>query len=58
MCTRIIIIDRGQQIIAGTARSIVEDTDSASLEDAFSRITGIRDTAELTSDFLAAMERV
>lgn len=58
VCTRIIIIDRGQQIIAGTARSIVEDTDSASLEDAFSRITGIRDTAELTSDFLAAMERV
>lgn len=58
ICTRIIIIDRGQQIISGTARSIVEDTDSASLEDAFSRITGVRDTEELTSDFMAALERV
>ena len=58
ICTRIIIIDRGQQIISGTARSIVEDTDSSSLEDAFSRITGIRDTDELTSDFMAALERV
>ena len=58
ICTRIIIIDRGQQIISGTARSIVEDTDSSSLEDAFSRITGIRDTEELTSDFMAALERV
>ncbi|MDX9758117.1 MAG: ABC transporter ATP-binding protein [Bacteroidota bacterium] len=58
ICTRIIIIDRGQQIIAGTARSIVEDTDSASLEDAFSRITGVRDTEELTSEFMAALERV
>ncbi len=58
ICTRIIIIDKGQQIISGTAKSIVEDTDSDSLEDAFSRITGIRDTKELTSDFLAALERV
>ena len=58
VCTRIIIIDRGQQIISGTARSIVEDTDSASLEDAFSRITGVRDTEEVTADFLAALERV
>jgi ABC-2 type transport system ATP-binding protein len=57
VCSRIIIIDKGQQIISGTARSIVEDTDSVSLEDAFSRITGIRDTEQLTSDFLAAMER-
>jgi len=58
VCTRIIIIDRGQQIIAGTAKSIVEDTDSSSLEDAFSRITGVRDAEELTSDFLAALDRV
>ncbi|MBE0643616.1 MAG: ABC transporter ATP-binding protein [Bacteroidetes bacterium] len=58
ICTRIIIIDKGQQIISGTAKSIVEDTDSASLEDAFSRITGVRDAADLTTDFLAALDRV
>ena len=58
VCTRIIIIDKGQQIISGTARSIVEDTDSVSLEDAFSRITGVRDTEALTTDFLAALDRV
>lgn len=58
VCSRIIIIDKGQQIIGGTARSIVEDTDSDSLEDAFSRITGVRDAEELTSDFLAALDRV
>ncbi|MFZ1731015.1 MAG: ABC transporter ATP-binding protein [Bacteroidota bacterium] len=58
ICTRIIIIDKGQQIISGTAKSIVEDTDSNSLEDAFSRITGVRDTDDLTTDFLAALDRV
>lgn len=58
ICTRIIIIDKGQTIISGTARSITEDTDSSSLEDAFSRITGIRDAGDLSDDFLAALERV
>jgi ABC-2 type transport system ATP-binding protein len=58
ICTRIVIIDKGQTIIAGTARSITEDTDSKSLEDAFSRITGIRDAGDLSNDFLAALERV
>ncbi|MCB2203977.1 ABC transporter ATP-binding protein [bacterium] len=58
ICTRIVIIDSGQQIISGTAESITRDTDSATLEDAFSRITGIRDAGELSNDFLAALERV
>ncbi len=58
ICTRIVIIDKGQTIISGTARSITEDTDSKSLEDAFSRITGIRDAGDLSNDFLAALERV
>ncbi|MBN1446810.1 MAG: ABC transporter ATP-binding protein [Bacteroidetes bacterium] len=58
ICTRIIVIDRGQQIIAGTAESITRDTDSASFEDAFQRITGVRDVGEMSNDFLAALERV
>ena len=58
ICTRIVIVDRGQQIIAGTAQSICEDTDSSSLEDAFSRITGVRDVGDLSDYLLAALERV
>ncbi|MDT8324404.1 MAG: ABC transporter ATP-binding protein [Bacteroidota bacterium] len=58
ICTRIVIIDKGQTIISGTAESITADTDSSSLEDAFSRITGIRDAGDLSNDFLAALERV
>lgn len=58
ICTRIIIIDKGQQIIAGTSESITRETDSVSFEDAFSRITGIRDAGDLSDDFLAALERV
>jgi len=58
ICTRIVIIDKGQQIISGTAESIAADTDTESLEDAFSLITGIRDAGDLSDDFLAALERV
>jgi ABC-2 type transport system ATP-binding protein len=58
ICTRIIVIDKGQQIIAGTPASITRDTDSASFEDAFQRITGVRDVGEMSNDFLAALERV
>ncbi len=58
ICTRIVIIDKGQQIITGTAIEIIEGTDSTSLEDAFSKLTGIRTAADLSDDVLAALERV
>jgi ABC-2 type transport system ATP-binding protein len=58
ICTRIIIIDRGQQIIAGTTLEIMDGTDSNSLEEAFSKLTGIRTAADLSDDVLSALERV
>ncbi len=58
ICTRIVIIDKGQQIISGTSESITADTDCETLEDAFSLITGVRDAGELSNDFLAALDRV
>jgi ABC-2 type transport system ATP-binding protein len=58
ICTRIIIIDKGQQIITGTTLEIMDGTDSNSLEEAFSKLTGIRTAADLSDDVLAALERV
>jgi ABC-2 type transport system ATP-binding protein len=56
ICTRIIIINTGQQIIDGTAADIQRATGTESLEAAFSQLTGVRDVGELTGDFLAALE--
>ena len=57
VCTRIVIIDRGMAIADGTAASIAERTATTSLESAFVRLTGHRDTAQATQDLLAALER-
>jgi len=56
ICTRIIIINGGRQIIDGTAAEIRQATGTHSLEEAFSQLTGVRDVGELTGDFLAALE--
>jgi ABC-type multidrug transport system ATPase subunit len=58
MCTRIVIINNGRQIADGTADAIREATGSASLEEAFSRLTGVRDVVRLASEFISALERV
>jgi len=57
ICTRIAIINGGVKVVEGTAQKIMEETGSHTLEEAFARITGVRDAAELTSDFLAALEK-
>jgi ABC-2 type transport system ATP-binding protein len=58
ICSRIVIIDKGQQIITGTTLEIMNGTDSSSLEEAFSKLTGIRTASDLSDDVLAALERV
>jgi ABC-type multidrug transport system ATPase subunit len=58
MCTRIVIINHGQQIADGTADAIRTATGSTTLEEAFSRLTGVRDVARLASEFISALERV
>jgi len=57
VCTRIIIINGGRQIVDGSAAAIRQATGTGSLEEAFSQLTGVRDVAELTGDFLAALEK-
>jgi len=58
ICSRIVIIDKGQQIIAGTAAGIIGDTESTTLEEAFTKLTGVRTAADLSDDVIAALERV
>ncbi len=56
ICTRIIIINQGVQIIEGTSADICAKTGTGTLEQAFSQLTGVRDVASVTRDFLAALE--
>jgi ABC-2 type transport system ATP-binding protein len=58
ICTRIVIINNGRRIAEGTPASIAAETGTTSLETAFSHLTGVRDVGQVTSDFLAALERV
>jgi len=58
ICTRIVIINDGRKIIEGTAREISRTTGTQSLEEAFGKLTGVRDATGVTADFLAALERV
>jgi ABC-2 type transport system ATP-binding protein len=58
MCTRIVIINGGKQIADGTADEIRRTTGAATLEEAFSRLTGVRDIARVASEFITALDRV
>jgi ABC-2 type transport system ATP-binding protein len=58
MCSRIVIINNGRFVTAGTSAEIRRDVGAATLEEAFSRLTGVRDVGEVAADFLASLERV
>jgi ABC-2 type transport system ATP-binding protein len=58
ICTRIFIIDKGRYVTDGTAQKIREETGTATLDEAFGKLTGVRDVGKVTADFLAALERV
>ena len=58
MCTRIVIINDGRKVATGTADEIRQSTGTATLEEAFSRMTGVRDVGETASDLLAALDRI
>lgn len=57
MCTRIVIISNGRQITDGTAERIREQTGASTLEEAFSRLTGVRDVGRVAAEFISALER-
>jgi ABC-2 type transport system ATP-binding protein len=58
MCSRIVVINNGVKIAEGTSKEIELGTGTSSLEEAFSKLTGVRDAGQVSSDFLAALERV
>jgi ABC-2 type transport system ATP-binding protein len=58
MCTRIVIINHGKFVTSGTSAEIRAREEAATLEDAFSKLTGVRDVGQVTSEFLASLDRV
>jgi ABC-2 type transport system ATP-binding protein len=57
ICSRILIINDGACIVEGSATEICSSAGTTTLEQAFSRLTGSRDAGQVTSEFLAALER-
>ena len=57
ICNRICIIDNGRKVAEGTAEEIRQQFRSASLDEAFSRLTGIREPSDVAADILAALRR-
>jgi len=57
ICTRIVIIDKGREIASGAPLEIARATGSATLDEAFARLTGVRDAGQITGDILRALER-
>ena len=58
VCTRIVVIDKGRQIATGTPADIAQQTGTSSLDEAFAKLTGVRDASLVTGDILRALERV
>ncbi len=57
VCTRLLIIDKGRAIAAGTPAEIAAATGACSLDEAFAALTGVRDAGEISGDILRALER-
>ena len=57
LCPRIIILNEGSIIAEGTPESIARRTGEQTLEEAFCRLTGVRDARESAKEFLEALGR-
>ncbi|HEX7091858.1 MAG TPA: ABC transporter ATP-binding protein [Longimicrobiales bacterium] len=57
VCSRIVIINEGRRVAEGTADEIRGSVGAATLEEAFSRLTGVRDVGLVAADLLSALER-
>ena len=55
ICTRIVIVDKGRKIAEGAPERIAAETGTGGLEEAFARLTGVRDAGEVTRDLLRAL---
>jgi len=57
ICTRICIIDKGRKLVEGTVADICRTAGAGSLDEAFGRLTGVRESITVTADILAALAR-
>jgi len=57
ICTRVCIIHQGRKLIEGTADEIRGAYRVPSLDEAFARLTGLREPSAISADILAALER-
>lgn len=57
ICTRVCIIHQGRKLVEGTADEIRRVYRVPSLDEAFARLTGVREPAAVSADILAALER-
>ena len=57
LCPRIIILNEGTIIAEGTPEGIADRTGEKTLEEAFCRLTGVRDARESAREFLEALGR-
>jgi len=55
VCSRIVIVNHGEAIADGTPAAIAARTGTATLEEAFVKLTGTRDAALITRDLLEAL---
>ena len=56
LCTRIVIINNGRTVTQGTSEEILQDQQTTTLEEAFYRITGVRDPHSVSSDIMNALK--
>jgi ABC-2 type transport system ATP-binding protein len=57
ICTRLCIIDRGRKVAEGTPDEIRGAFRAATLDEAFGKLTGVREPSDVTADILAALAR-
>jgi ABC-2 type transport system ATP-binding protein len=56
LCDRIAVLFGGKVLLTGSAREIMENTGTKSLEDAFIRLTGVTDVAREAEEIVASLE--
>jgi ABC-2 type transport system ATP-binding protein len=57
VCTRIVVLNKGEQIAAGTPAEIAASVQARTLDEAFAALTGVRDANQVSGDILRALER-
>ena len=57
LCPRIIILNQGAIIAEGTSEKIAKEAGEKTLEEAFCKLTGVRDARESANEFLEALGR-